>query len=111
MELSRRRDRRLTTKQRDRSPHGAACHAMYADAKWHKASREYRKQHPLCVICMRADRVRPAEVVDHVIPHRGDYERFWDERNWMALCCRCHNSKTRGEGPRGGLVLRQAGDD
>jgi 5-methylcytosine-specific restriction endonuclease McrA len=38
-----------------------------------------------------------ATVVDHVEPHRGDQERFWDERNWQALCASCHSSDKQRE--------------
>lgn len=32
---------------------------------------------------------------DHIEPHRGDAEKFWDlEGNCQALCFRCHQSKT-----------------
>ena len=24
-----------------------------------------------------------AEVVDHIVPHRGDGKLFWDEGNWL----------------------------
>ena len=30
------------------------------------------------------------EVVDHVVPHRGDRMLFWDSTNWQALCSACH---------------------
>ena len=32
--------------------------------------------------------------VDHIIPHRGDPELFWDRSNWQALCKNCHDRKT-----------------
>ena len=35
-----------------------------------------------------------AQVVDHIVPHRGDKELFWDKNNWQALCFSCHSSKT-----------------
>lgn len=38
-----------------------------------------------------------AEVVDHIVPHRGDGKLFWDEGNWQALCKNCHDSKTMTE--------------
>ena len=43
-------------------------------------------------------RVVPATIVDHVVPHRGDPDLFWDEANWAALCKRCHDAKTAREG-------------
>ena len=41
-----------------------------------------------------------AQVVDHIIPHRGDPSLMWDESNWQSLCKPCHDSKTAGEGGR-----------
>jgi 5-methylcytosine-specific restriction protein A len=49
-------------------------------------------------MCAAAGRLEPATVVDHVVPHRGDQELFWDEANWAALCTRCHDRKTVREG-------------
>ena len=33
-----------------------------------------------------------ATVVDHIKPHKGDYDLFWDESNWQSLCKHCHDS-------------------
>ena len=38
------------------------------------------------------------DVVDHVVPHRGDQRLFWDERNWAPACKPCHDAKTAREG-------------
>jgi len=35
-----------------------------------------------------------ADCVDHIVPHRGSYELFWNQRNWQSLCKRCHDLKT-----------------
>lgn len=53
----------------------------------------YLQQHPLCVMCaeMRPPVVTAANVVDHVTPHRGDLELFWDANNWQSLCFAHHN--------------------
>ena len=64
---------------------------------WQKASRQYLSAHPLCVRCMAEGRYTKASVVDHIRPHRGDRELFWDRENWQALCKRCHDRKTRTE--------------
>ena len=42
--------------------------------------------------------VTPAAVVDHVLPHRGDWSLFWDESNWQPLCKPCHDAKTAAGG-------------
>lgn len=33
-----------------------------------------------------------ASVVDHIKPHRGNQDLFWDKSNHAALCRHCHNS-------------------
>ena len=66
---------------------------------WQKARAVYLQEHPLCVECQREGRVTPATVVDHIVPHRGNQELFWDvEGNWQSLCAAHHNAKTaRGQ--------------
>lgn len=67
------------------------------NAAWRKASKQFLAAHPLCGECRLNGRLVKATVVDHVIPHRGDKELFWDRSNWRALCKRCHDRKTRRE--------------
>ena len=63
------------------------------DSAWRKARAAYLRKHPICVSCGR-----PAIIVDHIIPHKGDKDLFWDSKNWQQLCKRCHVKKTaRGE--------------
>ena len=50
------------------------------------------QRHSLCVMCLAVGRVEAATVVDHVKPHQGDEELFWDVSNWQALCASCHSS-------------------
>lgn len=38
--------------------------------------------------------VTPVEVVDHVIPHRGDYKLFWFGE-LQSLCLNCHNNSKK----------------
>jgi 5-methylcytosine-specific restriction protein A len=65
--------------------------------RWHKSTVLYLDEHPLCKVCELAGRIEPARVVDHVIPHRGDYALFWDEDNWQGLCFKHHSMKTMVE--------------
>ncbi len=65
--------------------------------RWHEASLRYRAENPLCVMCRDEGRTVAAECVDHVTPHRGNVELFWDQSNWMALCFRHHNAKSAKE--------------
>jgi 5-methylcytosine-specific restriction enzyme A len=47
------------------------------------------------VECEKTGRIEAANVVDHIIPHRGDMELFWDADNWQSLCRAHHDAKTR----------------
>lgn len=57
------------------------------DSRWQKARLAYLAKHPDCVMCGK-----PATVVDHIEPHRGDQRLFWDSKNWQSLCTPDHNS-------------------
>jgi 5-methylcytosine-specific restriction endonuclease McrA len=66
--------------------------------RWQLARKRFLARNPLCVECLKADKLTPATTVDHVIPHRGDMLLFWDSSNWAALCGSHHSKKTaRGE--------------
>ncbi|HBO0862562.1 HNH endonuclease [Pseudomonas aeruginosa] len=65
--------------------------------RWQQARARYLAKHPLCRLCSDAGKVVEATEVDHIIPHRGDTELFWQESNWMALCKVCHSKKTATE--------------
>ena len=56
-----------------------------------RRSKQYLAENPLCRMCTAAGRTSLATVTDHVEPHRGDPEKFWDEANWAALCKPCHD--------------------
>lgn len=65
--------------------------------KWQQESKRYLKAHPLCASCAAKGRYVKATVVDHIVPHRGDRELFWDKSNWQSLCKKCHDHKTMTE--------------
>ena len=75
------------------------AHKRGYDKRWEKTRRQFLARNPLCVECEKEGRLTPAKVVDHVIPHKGDKNLFWDsENNWQSLCEYHHNVKTaRGE--------------
>jgi 5-methylcytosine-specific restriction enzyme A len=65
--------------------------------KWQKARLSYLKKNPLCLHCRSEGLFIPARVVDHVKPHKGDTNLFWDKSNWQALCKKHHDIKTATE--------------
>ena len=56
----------------------------------------FLSSHPFCTdpFLSHEGRLRPAVVLDHIIPHRGDYDLFWAEWNWQGLCLACNDRKT-----------------
>lgn len=67
------------------------------DYRWQKARAQFLLDNPLCVYCARIGRTTAASVVDHIIPHRGDRDLFWDQSNWQQLCRPCHDSVKQAE--------------
>lgn len=63
-------------------------------SRWNKARLRFLKVHPLCVKCQSNGKLTKATVVDHITPHRGDQDLFWNQANWQALCKSCHDRKT-----------------
>ena len=68
---------------------------FYQGKVWRSISKAYRRRHPVCVHCMAAGRVTPADMVDHIIPVRVQWELRHDAKNLQALCHPCHNAKTK----------------
>jgi 5-methylcytosine-specific restriction endonuclease McrA len=60
--------------------------------RWQKSAKLFLDEHPLCIFCEQQGHITAATVVDHIKPHRGDNELFWDKNNWQALCKPCHDS-------------------
>jgi 5-methylcytosine-specific restriction protein A len=65
--------------------------------KWGKLRAAFLSEHPLCAHCEARFDLTPATEVDHIEPHRGDRELFWNVRNLQGLCKTCHGKKTASE--------------
>lgn len=89
----------LSSVHRTKAPKPTAYRSGYTKA-WQHASKRFLAEHPLCNHCSTDERPVAAECVDHIIPHRGNQQLFWDETNWQSLCTKCHGRKSRQE--RGG---------
>jgi len=91
----------LSHKARQKKPRDMRPNANVRgyNSKWQRARYYYLLAHPLCVECEKRGVTETATVVDHIIPHRGDKDLFWDSKNnWQSLCRMHHNRKTgKGE--------------
>jgi len=81
-------------------------HAWYSWAHWSKVKDAFRSKYPMrAVICQHKDSNgvqcnRPATEIDHVIPHKGNWDLFVggvDYSNLQGLCHAHHSEKTARE--------------
>lgn len=67
-------------------------HDLYNSVRWRKSRADFLSAFPYCVICGEK-----ATVVDHIEPHRGNEQIFFNPDNWQPLCTAHHNAKTLRE--------------
>jgi 5-methylcytosine-specific restriction enzyme A len=67
---------------------------FYGTAYWQRRRSLQLGAEPLCRFCADGGIVRPATVVDHVEPHKGDWNLFV-LGELQSLCDDCHNSRKK----------------
>jgi 5-methylcytosine-specific restriction protein A len=72
-----------------------ATRSLYT-RQWAAYSKARLAEYPLCAdpFGNHAPRIVAATVTDHIVPHQGDRERFWNPTNHQSLCKACHDAKT-----------------
>jgi hypothetical protein len=65
---------------------------------WKKRRLQQLCNEPLCAMCLAMGKAVPATVVDHVVPHKGDWNRF--RLGALQSLCKVHHdgAKKRDEG-------------
>ena len=84
-------------RKKDDDSRGTSAERGYNSRSREEARKRFLGRYPLCVECLKDNRVTTAQIVDHVIPHKGDHILFWDENNWQSLCKRHYDIKTAKE--------------
>ncbi len=88
-------DRHKPRHKRNRS---ADYHSWYFLPIWTKTLRPNQLlKEPFCRECAREGLRVYATVVDHIVPHRGDWKLFCDPNNLQSLCKHHHDKKTMQE--------------
>ena len=67
---------------------------LYRTARWGRIRKQRLLAHPLCKFCLDRGLVEPATLVDHIVPHQGDVNRFW-LGPFQSLCKNCHDVSKR----------------
>lgn len=62
---------------------------LYDDQEWVDYRRKFLKINPNCYACGTH-----SQVVDHVLAHKNDKEKFWNPTNMIPLCKMCHDYVT-----------------
>lgn len=97
--LSRRGDqgKRWATRETDARRYRAKpWRKWYALKVWKTRRAEQLQREPLCRMCAEANIIREANIADHVIPHRGDWDLFVGGL-LQSLCVDCHNVRKQRE--------------
>ena len=66
-------------------------------ARWQRMRGRFLAENPLCTECQREGRTTAATTVDHVKPHKGNPDLFWNKDNLQSSCTHHHNRKTAKE--------------
>lgn len=77
-----------------RSDHRNSWDSWYDSARWQRLRAFQLMIHPLCAICASRGEVKPATVVDHVTPHRGNWTAFVTGE-LQSLCKPCHDGEKK----------------
>jgi 5-methylcytosine-specific restriction enzyme A len=72
----------------------------YGTQRWKRLRAQQLRLQPLCEEHLRDGYTVAATVADHVIPHRGDDELFWNGQ-LQSLCASCHSREKQREEVRG----------
>ena len=83
-----------STKRIIRDP---AIKKLYNSPRWQSMRAAQLTREPWCLDCLKQDNYIFATEVDHVIPHNGDPQLFFDANNLQSLCKQHHSSKTASE--------------
>jgi len=61
----------------------------YESSSWAEYRIKFISANPRCYACGE-----PARVVDHIVAHKDDEEKFWDVYNFLPLCKKDHDTVT-----------------
>lgn len=74
---------------------------LYNNRRWRALRADQLRKEPLCRYCKRQGKVTVATVCDHIIPHKGNLQLFW-QGPFASLCAECHSSvKAKEEAGKG----------
>ena len=76
---------------------------LYSTAAWKRIRRLHLQHEPLCIMCEILGKLTPATIVDHVMPHRGDHNLFYNGR--LQSLCKQHHDRAKQIEERSGVII------
>jgi 5-methylcytosine-specific restriction endonuclease McrA len=73
---------------------------LHGTMRWRRVAKHQLREHPLCAFCLKRGTVTAASVADHIEPHKGDQDLFWNGA-LQSLCKLCHDSAKAQQEKRG----------
>jgi len=92
------------TRHHPRSAEAEAYRRWYSRKAWKVARQAQLARQPLCERCQQTGRITAATVVNHRIPHKGDWSLFIDPDNHESLCAPHHDALVQREEARGHVI-------
>jgi 5-methylcytosine-specific restriction enzyme A len=77
-------------------------HKWYGTARWQRKRALQLKQFPLCKMCFESGIVMAANVADHVSPHHGDEQAFWNSP--LQSLCKNHHESSKQQIEKKGFI-------
>jgi 5-methylcytosine-specific restriction protein A len=77
--------------------YGGNATNLYNNKVWRNTRADVLHLEPFCRTCALIGIDKVATEVDHITPHNGNMELFWNRENLQPLCIHCHSSKTMTE--------------
>lgn len=65
--------------------------ALYNDKKWKTYRFRFLHHNPQCYACGVHKNNGAKLHIDHILPHKGDKELFYNVTNFIPLCNTCHS--------------------
>lgn len=82
---------------------------LYGTQRWRRLAKRQIAAHPLCAFCLERGMVTRATVCDHIDPHRGDEDAFWNGP--FQSLCKPHHDGEKQSVEKGGIVKQSIGPD
>jgi 5-methylcytosine-specific restriction protein A len=73
-----------------RSAEATEYRKLYKTSGWRKRRAQQLFDQPLCEFCMAKGIVKQADVADHIEPHRGDLDKFFNGKLQSLCATPCH---------------------